>query len=74
MKKHISECTQPIERNDTYDNIKRQFGSIAFAARKLGIAKATIYKYIRLDGVPPHARNRIEACGYSADDFTPILK
>lgn len=54
------------------ETLKEEFGSVAFACKKLGISRNAIYRAEKT-GLSDALRDRIRGRGYNPDTFKPIL-
>ena len=60
-----------LEVTPFHQSILDEFGTLSFAARKLGFKRGTLYLWIRAGKVTDErgSRKRVEANGYNPDTF-----
>lgn len=52
--------------------IAEQFDNITDAAKKLGVTRRTVYKFIEADKLTTRIKNIIIAAGYDPETFKPV--
>jgi len=57
------------KQSAAYTAVKKEFGSFTHAAKKLGVERNTIYRYID-EPLPKSAIKKIKLLGYDPEIFT----